>query len=176
MLVRPEEFRDIPAIFAVHSASFPTDLEARLVDALRAAGRLSVSVVADADDVVAGHVAFSPVMAANGAIGAGLGPIAVLDSHRRKGVAAQLVKTGLAQCRAAGFGWAVVLGDPAYYSRFGFRPASLFGLSDEFQGGPAFQALELVLGELPVGSGLVRYSSEFTNALDSDEPRSGEIT
>src|SRR6185503_19047156 len=98
MFVRPEEFRDIPAVFAVHSASFPTDLEARLVDALRAASRLSVSIVADSDDVIIGHVAFSPVTAANGAIGAGLGPVAILDSHRRKGVAAKLVETGLAQC------------------------------------------------------------------------------
>ena len=161
MLVRAEEPRDIPAIFAVHCASFATDAEARLVDSLRAAGRLSVSLVADANDAIVGHVAFSPVSTASGAVGIGLGPLAVLESHRRKGVGARLVDSGLAQFRSAGFGWAVVLGDPAYYARFGFRPASLFGLSDEFNGGPAFQALELMAGQLPLGSGLVRYSAEF---------------
>ena len=62
-----------------------------------------------------------------------------------------------------GFGWVVVLGEPEYYSRFGFRPASAFGLSDEYGGGPAFQAVELVAGALPVGAGLVRYAPEFAS-------------
>jgi putative acetyltransferase len=163
MLLRTEEPRDVRAIFELHCASFPTDGEARLVDALRAAGRLSVSLVADNQNAIVGHVAFSPVSAANGAIGVGLGPIAVLESRRRHGIGAKLVEGGLAQCRDAGSGWAVVLGDPAYYSRFGFQPASKFGLSDEFQGGPAFQILELNPGKLPIGAGLVRYASEFAS-------------
>ena len=71
------------------------------------------------------------------------------------------VRAGLEACRAAGFGWAVVMGEPAYYSRFGFRPAAEFGLSDEYGGGPAFQAVELLAGALPVGGGLVRYAPEF---------------
>jgi putative acetyltransferase len=161
--VRPEEAGDIPAIFAVHRASFPTIAEAQLVDALRSARRLSVSLVAVSKDGIVGHVAFSPVSVASGSIGAGLGPFAVAENHRRKGIGAQLVETGLTACRADRFGWLVVLGEPVYYSRFGFRPASLFGLSDEFQGGLAFQALELIPGELPQGSGLVRYSTEFTS-------------
>jgi putative acetyltransferase len=57
----------------------------------------------------------------------------------------------------------VVLGDPAYYGRFGFRPAHEFGLSDEFRGGPAFQAIELVPGALPRNAGLVRYPAEFAS-------------
>ena len=70
---------------------------------------------------------------------------------------------GLVVCREAGFPWAVVLGDPAYYGRFGFRPASEFGLSDEYQGGAAFQAVELMNGGLPFGAGLVRYAAEFAS-------------
>jgi putative acetyltransferase len=152
---------DAAAIRGVHAASFPTDLESRLVDLLRGAGRLSVSLVAEVGGAIIGHIAFSPVTAASGAVGAGLAPVAVAEVHRRQGIAAGLVTAGLKACRAAGFGWAVVLGEPTYYSRFGFRPASEFGLFDEYGGGQAFQAIELVAGALPVGAGLVRYAPEF---------------
>lgn len=158
---RLEQPGDAAAIHAVHAASFPTEAEARLVSLLRASGHLSVSLVAEADGAVVGHVAFSPVSAATSAVGAGLGPVAVLESHRRQGIAARLIKAGLAACRTAGFGWVVVLGEPAYYARFGFRPASAFGLSDEYGGGPAFQVMELVPSGLPMGAGLVRYAPEF---------------
>jgi putative acetyltransferase len=145
----------------VHAASFPTPVEARLVDLLRAAGRLRVSLVAEIGNVIVGHIAFSPVAAASTAAGAGLAPIAVIEAHRRRGVAADLVRKGLDACRQAGVGWVVVLGDPAYYARFGFRAASEFGLRDDYGGGDAFQAVELIRGALPVGAGLVRYSEEF---------------
>ncbi|QEL15243.1 GNAT family N-acetyltransferase [Limnoglobus roseus] len=161
--VRFERPGDAAAIYAVHSGSFPIDGEARLVDLLRDAGRLSVSLVAEAGGTIVGHVAFSPVTTATGATGAGLAPLAVVEGHRRRGVAAELVRAGLEACRDAGFGWAVVLGEPAYYGRFGFRPAPDFGLSDEYGGGPAFQAIELLPGSLPTGAGLVRYAPEFAS-------------
>ena len=161
--VRPEQPDDVQAIYAVHAASFPSPDEARLVDLLRDAGRLPVSLVAEVGGSIVGHVAFSPVTAASGAIGAGLAPVAVAESHRRQGIAADLVRAGLQACREAGFGWAVVLGEPAYYARFGFRPASEFGLTDEFAGGPAFQAIELAPDMLPVGAGLARYAPEFAS-------------
>ena len=148
-------------IGAVHAASFPTDAEARLVDLLRDAGHLVVSLVAEIDGTIVGHVAFSPVTAAAGAPGVGLAPVAVMPDRRRRGLAAELIRTGISDCRAAGFGWAVVLGEPGYYSRFGFRAASEFGLVDEYGGGPAFQVMELVRGALPRGAGVVRYAPEF---------------
>lgn len=159
--VRPEQPGDVRAIHALHTASFPSESEARLVDLLRGAGRLPVSLVADVDGKVIGHVAFSPVTASSNFPGAGLAPIAVLEHHRRQGIAAALVHAGLQACREAGFGWAVVLGDPAYYSRFGFRAAQEFGLTDEYGGGPAFQAIPLVPNGVPTGAGLVRYAPEF---------------
>jgi putative acetyltransferase len=161
MLVRTEKAADRGAIYRILAGSFPTEGEAKLVDALRAAGRLSVSLVAELNGAVIGHVAFSPVTTDGGAEGVGLGPIAVAEAERRKGVGSRLVEEGIAACRVAGFGWLVVLGDPAYYGRFGFRAASEFGLSDEYRGGPAFQAMELLPGMLPVGAGLVRYAREF---------------
>jgi putative acetyltransferase len=162
VVIRTEESFDVDAIAAVHRACFPTDGEARLVDALRAAGRLTISLVAVVDAAVVGHVAFSPVMTADGETGLGLGPIGVLESHRRQGIADGLVRTGLLACKTAGYAWVVVLGDPAYYGRFGFGPASTFGLSDEYGGCEHFQAIELLPGELPTGAGLVRYAPEFS--------------
>lgn len=163
--VRPELFGDEAVIRAIHEASFPTPVEARLVDLLRAAGHLSVSLVADTGGAVVGHIAFSPVTVTSGPRGAGLAPVAVAELHRRQGIAAELVNAGLAACRQMGFGWAVVLGKPEYYRRFGFRPASEFGLSDVYGGEEAFQAVELAPGGLPVGAGLVQYAPEFASLV-----------
>lgn len=159
-MIRDERPGDVAAIFSVHAAAFGADAEARLVDLLRAAGRLTVSLVAESDGAVVGHVAFSPVTT-TAATGMGLAPVAVLPSHQRQGIADRMIRAGLDRCRELGAGFAVVLGDPAYYGRFGFRPAARFGLTDEYGGGENFQALELRPGGLPVGAGLVRYAPEF---------------
>src|SRR5262245_59295434 len=110
--IRPERPGDEAAIHAVHAASFPTDVEARLVDALRDAGRLRVSLVAEVEGAIVGHAAFSPVTAESGVVGAGLAPLAVAGPWRRQGIGAALVSAGLEAGRAAGFAWAVVLGEP----------------------------------------------------------------
>ncbi|QEG34071.1 GNAT family N-acetyltransferase [Bythopirellula goksoeyrii] len=162
-MIRSEEPEDLQAIHTVHVASFPTNAEAQLVDLLREADRLSVSLVAEADSLVVGHIAFSPVTVESGEVGAGLAPIAVIESYRKQGVAAELVRAGLQACRENGFGWVVVLGEPGYYARCGFQPATEFGLSDEYGGGVAFQVVELVEGSLPVGDGLVKYAPEFAS-------------
>lgn len=159
--IRPERPGDEPGIRAVHLACFPGPAEADLVDALRAAGRLTFSLVAEADGTIVGHVAFSPVTASGAPNGIGIAPVAVASSHRRQGIAAELIRAGLDACRAAGFAWTVVLGEPHYYGRFGFQAATGFGLSDEYGGGAAFQAMELSPGGVPVGAGLVRYAPEF---------------
>lgn len=161
VLIRDERAVDVSAIHSLHVSSFPSEGEAWLVDRLRAAGRLSASLVAEVGGAVVGHIAFSPVTSATGAVGAGLAPVAVAESHRRQGIAASLVHAGLKACRAVGFGWVVVLGEPEYYGRFGFRPAAEFGLCDEYHGGAAFQVLELVQGALPIGAGQIRYAPEF---------------
>lgn len=164
-IVRPENSGDIAAIREVHVVSFPSDAEARLVEQLRDAGHLTVSLVAEVDGRVVGHVAFSPVSAGTGIPGVGLAPIAVLPGHRCRGIAGELVTRGLEKCASLGCGWAVVLGDPGYYSRFGFRAAQGLGLLNEYDGGSAFQAIELVAGSLPVGAGLVSYAPEFASVV-----------
>ena len=161
MLIRHEEPSDKEAIHAVNMSAFPSEAEARLVDALRDAGNLTVSIVAVEDDRIIGHVAFSPVQTESGASGVGLAPVAVFESHRGRGVGAALISAGIDACRFQDAGWAVVLGDPEYYGRFGFVAASRFGLHDEYGGGEAFQALELSEGALPRDAGLVKYAPEF---------------
>ena len=74
-----------------------------------------------------------------------------------------LIRAGLSACSEAEWGWVVVLGEPEFYARLGFVPAADFGLVDEYGGGRAFQALELVEGALPRGTGLVRYGPEFAS-------------
>jgi putative acetyltransferase len=162
--VRPEHATDGPAIRAVHQASFPSDAEARLVDRLRAAGRARVSLVAELDGVVVGHILFSPVSItgpSNPTFGIGLAPVAVVPGHQNRGVGTALVAAGLDACRQAGCGFVVVLGHPQYYSRFGFRRADAVGLGNEYGAGEAFMILELKPGSLPVEGGLVRYGPEF---------------
>lgn len=158
MTLRAEQAGDAAAISALLTACFPTPDEARLVERLRADGDLAVSLVEEDQGLVVGHVAFSPLDAAGGV---GLAPVAVARAHRRRGVAEALIREGLARCRARGDRFCVVLGEPAYYGRFGFRPAREVGLVDEYGGGDAFQALELVPGGLPRDHGLVRYAKAF---------------
>lgn len=165
MIIRDEKPRDAESIRRVHTISFPTPAEAKLVDALRASGRLRLSLVAEESDTVVGHVAWSPVTLSGAADGVGLGPVAVLPDFRRRGIAEGLIRIGLAHCGQMGFGFVVVLGDPDYYRRFDFMPAIQWGLSDEYGGGSAFQAMLLRPGVIPAGGGIVRYAPEF-DAVD----------
>src|SRR5437868_12211208 len=111
--IRPESAGDLAAIRAVHEAAFPTDTEACLVERLRTAGRACVSLVAEVEGGVVGHILFSPVAVATPAgpcPGLGLAPLAVTPAHQRGGIGAALVRAGLAACRAQGCGYVVVLG------------------------------------------------------------------
>jgi len=101
-------------------------LEASVVDALRKDAALTLSFVAVDGSAIVGHVAFSPARIVNGPPAwFGLAPVAVARAHRRRGIADQLIRTGLETLRTRGAAGCVVLGDPAYpayYARFGFEP------------------------------------------------------
>jgi putative acetyltransferase len=97
-------------------------------------------------------------------LGVGLGPVAVLPAAQRRGLGAQLIRTGLERCRMLGYAYVVVLGHPEYYPRFGFEPANGFGLRCEFPVPPeAFMALELRRGGLAGALGTVRYLAAFSD-------------
>ena len=125
--LRNESPADIEQIHAVTEQAFlnaphTEHTEQFIVKALRDAGALTVSLVAERDARVIGHVAISPVSISDGAANwYGLGPISVLPAYQGKGVGAQLMEAALAAIAAKGAAGCVVLGDPDYYSRFGFR-------------------------------------------------------
>src|SRR5690606_31135615 len=131
MEIRAERPEEAAAIAAVHEQAFPQPAEARLVEALRAAGAAALSLVAVRDGAVVGHVLFSPVTVHDGD-GAwpalGLGPVAALPALQRRGIGSALIREGLARCRAQGHCVVFVLGHATYYPRFGFRPAAPEGL------------------------------------------------
>lgn len=157
-LIRAESPADAAAVRAAHKAAFPTDTEARLVDAIRANGNDRVSLVAEAQGRIVGHVLFSPVEV-EGSEGIGLAPVAVMPGFQRQGIGAALVKAGIAACRELGVRFIVVLGAPRYYRRFGFRPTHL---GNEYSAGEAFMALDLEPHATAALHGVVRYGREFS--------------
>lgn len=128
MILRPEREGDIDAIRTLTETAFRTaphtdGTEHLIIDRLRAADALTLSLVADVDGVVVGHVAFSPVSVSDGSPGwYGLGPISVDPGRQGEGIGNRLVREGLGQLKGLGAAGCVLVGDPAYYGRFGFEP------------------------------------------------------
>jgi putative acetyltransferase len=165
MNIRPEQPDDVVAIRAVNRAAFPTDTEANLVDLLRDRAEPLISLVADDQGLVVGHILFSPValIGADGLFMMGLAPMAVLPTLQRCGIGAALVRAGLESCRQIGVDAVVVLGYAAYYPRFGFVPASRCGLHCEYDvPDEVFMVLELKPGTLAGRSGIIRYHAAFS--------------
>lgn len=165
MIIRPEKPEDIPAIRIVIEQAFGRPAEADLVDALRRNGKATISLVAEDDGRVVGHILFSPVTIQSSETeltGVGLAPMAVLPEFQNRGVGSLLVKNGLDRCREAGHSFAVVLGHSHYYPRFGFTPASRFGIKCEYEvADEHFMAMELLEGALQNQAGTARYQPEF---------------
>ncbi|MEO1369056.1 MAG: N-acetyltransferase [Acidobacteriota bacterium] len=154
---------DRAAIRRVHLDAFPGPAEADLVDRLLDGCPERISCVALDGDEIVGHILFTPATADGGAQGLGLAPLAVLTSHQRSGVGAALTELGLDLARRAGYPFVVVLGHPEYYPRFGFRPASRFGVECPYPDVPddAFMLLVFDDDRAPELSGVVRYRPEF---------------
>jgi putative acetyltransferase len=160
--IRDEIPTDAPAIEALTISAFlnaphSSHTEQFIVGALREAGQLTVSLVAVADGKVIGHVAVSPVSLSAGAPGwCGLGPISVLPEYQRRGVGARLMREALRILREQGAAGCVVLGEPAYYGRFGFladRALVFPGVPPEY-----FQALSFGSSR---SRGVVSYHAAF---------------
>lgn len=162
MNIRPEAATDANAISAMlkrafNGVSHSKGTEAAIVRALRAQSALAVSLVAEIQGKVIGHAAFSPVAVGdNTCPWYGLGPLAVEPKYQRLGIGASLVATGLDWLRKRGAAGCVVLGDPAYYGRFGFKTTSGITLA----GPPPENFMALVLAG-PMASGEVRYHAAF---------------
>lgn len=166
--IRPEITADLPSIRRLHESAFPTRAEADLVDLCRSRGRIFLSLVAIEGQQLVGHVLFTPVTLHPphpGFSAMGLGPIAVLPGYQRRGIGSRLMTTGLELCRRQGVDFVVLLGDPRYYTRFGFIPGREFGLSSEYGEGDEFQVRELRPGVLRAVRALVRYVPEFSETV-----------
>jgi putative acetyltransferase len=162
MQIRQERPGDAAAIRFVTEAAFKDvphsdETEAKIVDALREAGALYLSLVATEDTQIIGHVAFSPIHI-NAAPGAwyGLGPVSVRPDRQRGGVGQQLVQEGLKQLKVLNASGCVVFGDPSYYGRFGFECDPALFYADAPPG--YFQRLAFD-GNAPIGE--VTYHAGF---------------
>jgi putative acetyltransferase len=159
MIIRPEQPGDAAAIRQLLEGAFGSAMEADLVERLRAAGDLVLALAAD-DGGVVGHVAFPRLTLVDGELRhpvVGLAPLAVAEPARRRGIGAALVIAGLSMLRRQRETLVFVLGEPAYYGRFGFEPAG--GQFTSPYDGPYFQVLQLS-PDTPLG-GSVQYPPAF---------------
>lgn len=125
--------------------------------ALRAAEALTLSLVAEEDGSLVGHAALSPVSISDGSQGwHGLGPISVLPQWHRRGIGTRLMHEALTQLRASGAAGCVLLGEPGFYTRFGFAPHAALVLP----GVPPAYFMALAFGSA-CASGSVRYNPAF---------------
>ena len=160
--IRDERPADIASIRGVNTRAFGRDQEANIVDALRANGAALLSLIAVEERDVIGHVMFSPVTIGQ-VTGAGLGPMAVVPERQSQGIGGDLVKTGLQRLRNASCPFIVVLGHPGFYPRFGFRPASAYGISCEWPvPDEAFMVIVLDALHMQTVKGMARYRQEFS--------------
>jgi putative acetyltransferase len=166
VLIRSEEEKDVAAVHVVNVSAFESPAEADLVDSLRKKTRPIVSLVAEENQSVVGHIMFSPVSLTGhpDLKIMGLAPMAVLPVYQKKGIGSALVSTGLERCKDLRFGAVVVLGHPEYYPRFGFLPSSQFGICCEYDAPEeTFMIVELRPGYLRGTSGIIKYHAVFKN-------------
>ena len=166
MIIRQETQADIEAITEITKQAFGNhpysqQTEQFIIHALRAAEAMTVSFVAEIDGKPVGHIAFSPVTFTDGSANwYGLGPVSVMPECQRQGIGTSLVDEGLRHLKNLGAEGCVLVGDPGYYERFGFK--SHDGL--EYEGVPQENVLVL-----PFGSGIPQGVVEFHLAFSATE-------
>jgi len=165
MQIRPFTADDADSVFEVHRRAFDGQTEeSRIVQRIHNAEKAVVSLVAVEKDRVVGHVLFSPTAVDDheGDVElVGLGPVGVLPENQHEGIGSLLIQQGVAKCRKAGIDAVVVLGDPGYYSRFGFERASKYGLGNEYGADEEFMISLLREERLDDVDGIVTFPPEF---------------
>ena len=155
IVIRDETERDAAEITDVTVAAFESmeisnHTEQFIIAALRSAGALTLSLVAEMDGRVVGHIAFSPVTISDGASRwYGLGPVSVLPMYQRRGIGKHLIEEGLSRLKKIGARGCCLVGHPQYYRKFGFE--NVTGLVHEGVPNEVFFALSFD-GQLPQGS------------------------
>ena len=163
LILRRETPDDRHAIHSLTSQSFARPDEAGLIDALRAERAILLSLVAELDNRIVGHILFTRMWIETTAApipAVALAPMAVLPTHQRKGIGAKLIRHGLEELRLHGERIVIVLGHPDYYPRFGFSVDKAQLLDSPFPRA-AFMAMELTPGALDGIRGSVKYPAAF---------------
>jgi len=167
MNIRKEIDSDKEHIWKVNAEAFETEAEANLVNALRDSGILFISLIAEEDDEIVGHILFTPVELLDDDSGLklmGLAPMAVLTKLQKKGIGSQLVETGIKHCSSQDYDAVVVLGHPEYYPKFGFVPSVRYGIKSEYDvPDEAFMVLELKENSLKDKKGIIKYHAAFNS-------------
>jgi putative acetyltransferase len=159
MKIEPEAPNHHSSVRKLLVAAFPSSAEADLVDQLRRDDDATISLVAPENGRVIGHVMFSRMDAPFPSLG--LAPVAVPPGRRRQGVAAALIKEGLRRAKAQGWEAVFVVGDPAYYQRFGFRADEAVAFVSPYAG-PNLMVLSLAEAGLPIRTGRIDYAPAFS--------------
>jgi putative acetyltransferase len=162
-ILRDEATGDYAAVADIHRRAFGQEDEARLVDALRTGGWAKLSLIAQLDQHIVGHILFSElaiVGEARSISALSLAPVAVAPQWQRQRIGSALIREGLERAARAGHRIVIVLGEPDFYGRFGFSTALAAPLRSKYAG-EYFQAKELVPGALAAVSGEVVYPPPF---------------
>jgi len=170
VIIREEQTGDTKQIWIVNHRAFGRTEEADLVNKLRQSCTNRISLVAVSNGQIGGHILFTPVtIQAKERIitGMGLAPMAVLPESQHQGIGSQLVKAGLQVVKKAKYPFVIVLGHPTYYPRFGFVPASRYGIKSEYENIPDEAFMILVFGQASLKdvSGVAKYRPEFAAAI-----------
>ena len=170
VFVYEERLQHIAGIREVVRLAFGKNDEVLLVDRLRDGGAMTVSMVLTMDDEVVAHAAASPMSWSCGTekiVAWALAPVSVKPDYQRRGYGSRIVMATIDRCRENGAGILTVLGDPNYYGRFGFMPASQHGLKiDDADFGDAFMVMELKEGALSDATGSLRWHPAFDQLGD----------
>jgi putative acetyltransferase len=159
--LRPEHTEDAAGINLLLRTAFPDVVEANLVQRLRAAGDLALSLVADENGTIIGHIGFVPIKISpdpNYRIW-GLAPLSVTPERQRQGIGGALIRAGLEQARRSEIGLVLVLGDQNYYGRFGFLTEIAAGIEVAWSGQ---HFAGIALRDMPHPRGRARYPQAFS--------------
>jgi len=168
--IRLEKPDDIPAVRTINEEAFGQATEANIVDKLRRSCSDALSLVAEDDGIIAGHILFTPVVIDSQTLkveGMGLAPMAVLPGLQRRGIGSELVRKGLDTLRGRYCPFVIVLGHPEYYPRFGFEPSSRYNVKCQWEGIPdeVFMILVFDKNALQNISGVAMYRAEFDDVM-----------
>lgn len=164
--IRKEEEKDYKRVYEVNRLAFQQENESKLIEKIRKGVNFvpELSLVAEIDDEIVGHILFSKIKIVGGAVfeSLALAPMAVIPEFQKRGIGTKLIKKGIEKAKELGFDSIIVLGHKEYYPKFGFQKASKWGIKCPFEvPDEAFMAIELTEKALKGKAGTVKYPNEF---------------